>query len=357
MQLLESPLSEAINSLMATPVAHESLDAQLAFLGGQLLARSKSYVRNRRIKNPSFRAPSIKGLIDFTNRHNCWHFTTAEVTSKIVVPLTLGRGFINRFVELEELEGCCDAADVFVSHTWSGNWGLLICALASSYADHDAVHCFIDIFANMQPPEPGALPEKYLEDIKQELQSDLASMAEVIRSTKLGTLVVVDSAGAPETSPIRRIWCRWEMWRTVKSQRVLSMAFGTVDKSGSGLREFIVEDPGFMDDQSRFKLFYDKVDILECGATNLDDKTKILSDIKENTTFKELDSTVQIALCTACVTLQLKSFQAAYNGDVELLRKTIDDMDHPDWKGKVCLPPDTPPDTPLHTLAKIAPHT
>ena len=94
------------------------------------------------------RAPSIRWLISFTERHGCWEWPTWRVVAELVIPATKDKRC--RFADLDEHREHFGLAQTFVSHCWSANWGTIVAAV-SDFNDHSR-HVWIDCFSVRQWP-------------------------------------------------------------------------------------------------------------------------------------------------------------------------------------------------------------
>ena len=76
------------------------------------------------------RAVTIEWVVSWTTEHNLWEWTTADVVSKKIKPMTAATRC--RFEDLPEVRasGAVGPADSFASHCWTAKWGLLVSALA-----------------------------------------------------------------------------------------------------------------------------------------------------------------------------------------------------------------------------------
>lgn len=96
------------------------------------------------------RGVTIQWLVEFTDLHNCWNWTTRKVRNEIILPATHIRHC--RYVELDFMESGNNVgkAITFVSHTWGATWGDLVAAVSDG-ADLNRI-VWVDIFAVRQWP-------------------------------------------------------------------------------------------------------------------------------------------------------------------------------------------------------------
>ena len=73
------------------------------------------------------RGVSIGFLLQFTQRFDCWSWSSAEIIRKIIKPATQGTRC--RFVELPEMKEFTGPAKTFISYAQAGCWGDLVAAV------------------------------------------------------------------------------------------------------------------------------------------------------------------------------------------------------------------------------------
>ena len=106
------------------------------------------------------RGVTVGWLLEFTELHQCWEWTTQEVVDRIIKPATAGSRC--RFADLKTADhkaadlkavrtktprapASIGPAAVYVSHCWGASWGVLCRALSD---EHDeAVRVWIDVLA------------------------------------------------------------------------------------------------------------------------------------------------------------------------------------------------------------------
>jgi hypothetical protein len=99
-------------------------------------------------KLSQMRGVSIKFLLQFTQKHDCWSWNSWNVIRKIIKPETESKRC--RYVELDSMKNNVGPAQTFISYAQAGTWGDLVAAVA----DEADVNRFvwIDVFAIRQWP-------------------------------------------------------------------------------------------------------------------------------------------------------------------------------------------------------------
>uniref|UniRef100_A0A7S2QU83 NACHT domain-containing protein n=1 Tax=Chlamydomonas chlamydogama TaxID=225041 RepID=A0A7S2QU83_9CHLO len=174
-------------------------------------------------------------------------WTTAQVVTQLVLPATTA--YKCRFVEIPCLipPECVAPPTFFISHKWGGQFSHLVKILREhlSGALPGQVFLWLDIFAVNQ--HPGAEQADDLRNLKAAIQ--IAS----------GTLVILDKEGGP----LRRVWCLYEFWNTLKV------------KGPEGLH--MLTGGGFSPKDMLGVL--GNINVSEADATVASDKERILMDI------------------------------------------------------------------------------
>lgn len=92
------------------------------------------------------RGVSIGYLLDFTNTHNCWGWTTNQVIANIILPATHARRC--RYVDIDSVKDQhVGSAKTFVSYAHAAPWGDMVAALCDGGASLSR-KVWIDVFAN-----------------------------------------------------------------------------------------------------------------------------------------------------------------------------------------------------------------
>lgn len=231
----------------------------------------------------------VQWIIEFTNTYNCWKWPTWRVVEHIIKRNTLqGRC---RYSALPEVSDSVGEPKFFVSHTWSGCWGLLVAAV-SAYFPSERV--WIDIFALRQWPGP---PELYFEKVIQKVNGVLAVISSMERVAELSYLKLktfdgVDSLSVEEQKqvPFLRVWCLVEIHASLTYRKPLVFACGRLLPSYAF--EPIVPQ--------LFNMQF-LADIERASATFLSDKQMILDMIRKTVGSKELNRHVRAAINGAVV--------------------------------------------------------
>eukprot|EP00854_Cymbomonas_tetramitiformis_P010046 gene10046-11888_t len=251
------------------------------------------------------RAMSIEFLEHITQMFGLTHCATRAVQTSVIIPHTRGaktnyaQALHDGKLKVDlKLPGSCVAtsmgrATVFVSHGWDSQWAKLISALRS---DHDArqlsaggsrvrVYYWIDLFAVSQ--------HWGTQEQAAEQASDLKQLEEVIEGVSRpggggGTLVFCDPWRRP--TPVTRVWCLFEMERTISAGGALNMALAPKD-----VREF----QGFLGTKvDELEADLEEIDVRNADATQPDDKTRIFAQIEETVGFDTLNRRITAAMRT-----------------------------------------------------------
>jgi hypothetical protein len=92
------------------------------------------------------RGVSIGYLLDFTNAHYCWDWTTHQVIAKIILPATKAKRC--RYIDIDNMKNeHVGPAKTFVSYAHAAPWGNMVAALCDGGASMNR-KVWIDVFAN-----------------------------------------------------------------------------------------------------------------------------------------------------------------------------------------------------------------
>mmetsp|Transcript_38050 Transcript_38050/g.112659 ORF Transcript_38050/g.112659 Transcript_38050/m.112659 type:complete len:715 (-) Transcript_38050:1174-3318(-) len=189
--------------------------------------------------------------------------TTADVVTKLVVPRTLEERC--RFIDILDPKDV-GPPDFFISHRWGSKFETIVNAISEHLSEDqagnaDGVCVWLDIFAINQHPG-------------QEQADDLGDLQEVIKRAK-ATLLVMDGTG----QVLRRVWCLFEIWKTVHYKTVGGLIVVARGVDLIGLKDIFL-----------------KLNVAEAQATVEADRLKILSDIKTTTGIEAMNQFIRRAL-------------------------------------------------------------
>jgi len=161
----------------------------------------------------------VSDIVRFTEENQCWDFTTREVVNDFIVPQVrkiqkqLGDGATFRFAELELGFAPC-AARFFVSHAWSGAWGVLVAALKSL---DEKAQVWLDVFCVKQVVDHG----------EDQVDLDFLSVVRQLRGVVMISSPLIQLQAVPledvkrvrfdlsnfdtELNPFNRAWCLGEI--------------------------------------------------------------------------------------------------------------------------------------------------
>ena len=103
------------------------------------------------------RTLTVQQLVEFTNEHNCWELRTFEVVDTVIKPSTLDAQTRYHTYMESKLDWSSEPADVFVSHTWGGKWGLLVAACVYLCREDAEVMSSFRTPSPLLPPPPSWL--------------------------------------------------------------------------------------------------------------------------------------------------------------------------------------------------------
>jgi tetratricopeptide (TPR) repeat protein len=186
---------------------------------------------------------------------------------QIIIPATVD--FQCRYVDiLDPL--CVGPPSCFVSHRWGANFRELTKVLLQHFADEEDQDVndstsnpfiWLDIFAILQHKT-------------NEQTSDLANLQNVIVQSHQ-TLLVLDDTG----QVLRRVWCLFEVWKTVQHKSVSGLVVLARDVNLLGLKKIFTE-----------------LNVAEAEATVEADRIKILLDIEQSIGIETMNGAIRSAL-------------------------------------------------------------
>jgi hypothetical protein len=182
---------------------------------------------------------TIKALINFAYKHDCWNWTTTRVVRDIIVPATSETRC--RYADLPELNGCFGPATVFMSHCWGATFGDLIGA-ACHGARKDRI-VWIDIFAVRQ--WPGNEADLNFREVIARCGALVVSTSPVdgLKKMNFGTITDAGAAhykpsvpffateegeAAKKALPFFRLWCIVEIAAAIKLNVPIVVKGGSV---------------------------------------------------------------------------------------------------------------------------------
>ena len=173
---------------------------------------------------------TVEALVDFANKHDCWHMKTQDVVRDIIVPAT--RDTRCRYADLPELTDCFGPATVYMSHCWGATFGDLIGA-ACHGARKDRV-VWIDIFAVRQ--WPGNEADVHFRDVISQCDALIVSTSPVDALKKdvdnlVAFLASNEGEAARQSLPFFRLWCIVEIVAAILLKKPIVAKAGSVKRS------------------------------------------------------------------------------------------------------------------------------
>ena len=236
------------------------------------------------------RAVKVQWVLDFTNKHNCWHMPTWQVVRDIVKPST--RHNRERFTELPGMETFVQPAQVFVSHCWGAKWGTLVGAVVDCIPLTSYV--WIDAFAVRQ--HPGNIADLDFSFCIQNCDAVLL----VTESNNEVTQLEIEDINFNDVRPSKdaqskiaffRVWCLVEIAAAVTHSIPLVLMCGKAsntsndssdisDNSGISGSSVTSDEVFFECDQDMLQTLIWLVNIEEADASVETDKIRILNNVR-----------------------------------------------------------------------------
>ncbi|GAX72566.1 hypothetical protein CEUSTIGMA_g22.t1 [Chlamydomonas eustigma] len=209
-------------------------------------------------------AVKIRWLEEFSARID-QTLCTFEIVTKIVLPETAHLSC--RYIDVLDPKDL-GTPDYFISHRWGANFQTLITAIKHHFEDmemqgknYKELFVWLDIFAINQHPS-------------QEQVDDLARLQDVIRMSH-STLLVMDNTG----QVLRRVWCLFEIWKTVQFKGVQNLVVLAKDVDLLGLKDIFLQ-----------------LNCADAQATVEADRQQIINDIKTTTGIEAMNRFIRQAL-------------------------------------------------------------
>eukprot|EP00047_Mylnosiga_fluctuans_P008729 m.259901 g.259901 ORF g.259901 m.259901 type:complete len:462 (+) comp23040_c0_seq1:120-1505(+) len=219
-------------------------------------------------------------LLAFAARHpESLVWTTAQVVERIIRPTTAVKQC--RYVdslEAAERSTAVQTAQVFVSHSWSASFGLLVAAAT----DHVAPDCslWIDIFAVSQWPCTRTQDDLRFDLAVHSCRALLLVCPEIHDLRTITRRTTHLPAQVCTEVPFLRIWCLFEIASAVAKGIAIVMKVGHVDlKGGQGIRFLPSESGSGVNWHSN--IFLRLIEIVDVEVRSFaqfeEDRTRILS--------------------------------------------------------------------------------
>ena len=261
------------------------------------------------------RGVSIKFLLEFTKKHNCWDWQTRRVRNEIILPATHSQHC--RYVELDSMQNknIVGKAVTFVSHTWGGKWGDLVAAVCENADPSRFV--WVDIFAIRQ--WPSTFPDLDFRGTIRLCSSFLivcSSLEELIKVRFNRDPIASLSKNVRNQIAFLRVWCLVEVHAAAThSNMIILMKAGSYKRNVGGQLSFTPN--------SRMLLILkDLIDVRKAEATVASDKEMILAEIiTEDFTFDIFNQRIADIIEDALFNLPLLKNAAC--GDADALKQVI----------------------------------
>ena len=223
-------------------------------------------------KKSQERGISIRFLLEFTRKYQCWDWNSWDVIKNIIKPATEARRC--RFVELDDMKDNFGPAHTFISYAQAGKWGDLVAAILDGDADLNR-YIWLDVFSVRQ--WPSKIPDL---DFKYTIKH-CGSFIAVCSNTNS-----ISNDDDKKKIIFLRIWCLVELHAAAVNEIPIIFKCGAYHINEKCNFEF----------KSNFEmlsLLYDKIDINNADATVKSDKTRILNDIESEFGIEKLNKVVR----------------------------------------------------------------
>jgi hypothetical protein len=231
-------------------------------MGKRSLAEVPLCLEAQEPSHAAHRAVSLGFLLEFTETHDCWEMTTRDVMMQFVAPVTSRKENPIRYTELLD-EKQVGTVTVFVSHTWSNPWGLVVGVarkFASEFKEYHPgkeLYFWIDLFAIHQHTR--------CDNIR---KIDILQLEAVVKSA-VNVLLVCDE----RVKPLTRVWCLFEIAITLPNGN-----YGKLQPRCGRLegRKFVP-----IQDGDTLRAIADEIDLEKAEATVESDREMIFEMVKK----------------------------------------------------------------------------
>jgi len=263
------------------------------------------------------RGVSIRFLVEFTNKHNCWSMTSWEIIRKIIKPQTSSSRC--RYVELDYMKEYVGEAHSFISYAQAGLFGDLVAAVAD-HADYDR-YVWIDIFAVRQWPSD--TPDL---DFASTIEH-CSSFIIICSSVDLSVPDVFFFSIKKIPVSIRKMLCFLRVWCLVEIHKAATMKnMPIIMKCGS---HKLIDDNNFefIGNRNMIEALLYLVDIEKAEATVHSDKEMIMESIRNGCGVNQLNYVIRGVMAGALEIVNNSSIvQSAACGDIHSLEMIL--LDH-----------------------------
>lgn len=269
------------------------------------------------------RGVSIRFLLAFTNKYNCWSWNSMEVIRKIIMPATKVNR--ERFVELPEMSCYVGPAHTFISYAQAGKWGDMMAAILDGGADVNR-YVWIDVFAVRQ--WPSSSPDLDFASTIEHCQSFLivcSSVKEVCNAYSwdiCSRRSEVIPFSERKKIAFFRVWCLAEVNQAASMKKIpIIMKCGSYDLSDDGLVKFV-------SNRDMLHNLCQLIDIRQADATVSSDKEMIMTSIANSYGVDALNNTIRGALYAGYEISRIENsslVQCAACGDREAFMSLIED--------------------------------
>jgi len=266
------------------------------------------------------RGVSIRFLVEFTQKHNCWSMTSWEIIRKIIKPETSSRRC--RYVELDHMKDFVGHANSFISYAQAGLWGDLVSAVAD-HADYDR-YVWIDIFAVRQWPSDS--PDLDFASTIEHCQSFII----VCSSLELSVPDIFFFSVKKIPPKNRKMICFLRVWCLVEIHKAATMdSMPIIMKGGSCKLNDDSNEFEFISNRDMIEALTYLVDIERADATVKSDKEMIMESIRNGCGVNHLNYVIRGVMAGALEIVNMSNssiVQCAACGDTKAIDIVL--LDH-----------------------------
>jgi len=258
------------------------------------------------------RGVSIKFLVEFTQKNNCWSMTSWEIIRKIIKPETLSRRC--RYVELDHMKDFVGPANSFISYAQAGLFGDLVSAIADN-ADYNR-YVWIDIFAVRQWPSDS--PDLDFGSTIEHCKSFIIICSSIELSVP--DIFFFSIKKIPPNN--RKMICFLRVWCLVEIHKAATMKNMPIIMKGGSYKLHNNDKFEFIGNRNMIEALMYLVDIEKAEATVKSDKERIMESIRNGCGVNHLNYVIRGVMAGALEIIDMNNssiIQCAACGDTQAI--------------------------------------